>query len=97
MSNFGVADTDADLHYDFAGLVAASQPALLAVLADCHTALANLAVQVAFLRQEELRGVEHARIARVGTEGLVNAYTEQKWLVKTLLEERRSDSRLTGG
>jgi hypothetical protein len=84
-----VADLDADLHYDFSGFVTAPQPVLLELLAECHTALANLAARVAFLRQEELRGAEHAKVERIGTEGLMAVYTEQKWLIKTLLEERR--------
>lgn len=92
-----MTDVDADLHYDFSGLVAAPQAVLLEILAETHTALANLAIRVAFLRQEELRGVDHARVERIGMEGLTAAYVEQKWLVKTLLEERRADSRLTPG
>lgn len=92
-----MADDVAELHYDFSDLVTAPQLDLLQVLADCHTALANLAVQVAFLRQEELRGTQHAKVERIGVEGLAAAYTEQKWLVKTLLEERRTVSRLATG
>lgn len=81
---------DDGLHYDFSYLLDATDAQLLEVLADCHGSLANLVVQAAFLRQEELRGVEHAKLQRLGVEGLVAAYTEQKWLVKTLLEERRA-------
>ena len=90
-----MADVDADIHYDFSGLLGVDRPVLLEALADCHAALANLAVRVAFLRQEELRGTQHAKVERIGLEGLAAAYTEQKWLIKMLLEERRVDSRLT--
>ncbi len=81
--------TDAQLHYDFTGLVEASTPHLLAELADCHSALANLHTRIAFLKQEEHRqGSRHAGEARIEFEGLRDAYGEKKWLLVKLLEHR---------
>lgn len=79
--------TDADLHYDFSGLVEASIPTLLRELAVCHSALANLHTRIAFLKQEEHReGLKHAGEQRIEFEGLRDAYVERKWLIVKLLE-----------
>lgn len=79
---------DDDLHYDFSHLLAVDRPTLLRELAAAHSAIANLAVQSAFLRAEESRGTEGARTRRFETDGLQIAYTEKKWLIKALLDER---------
>ena len=79
---------DTDVHYDFTGLCEASVPHLLSELADCHSALANLHVRIAFLRQEEDRGHKQAKETRHEMEGLREAYTEKKWLIKALLDNR---------
>lgn len=78
---------DADLHYDFTELLHASRRQLLTHLADCHSALANLAVRISFLRAEEIRGTKTAREQRVEFEGVRDAYTEKKWLLTQLLKE----------
>ncbi len=81
--------TDQQLHYDFSGLLDASIAQLLAELADCHSALANCHVRIAFLKQEELRaGEKKAGEARLEFEGLRDAYTEKKFLILTLLKHQ---------
>jgi hypothetical protein len=79
-------DIDPNQHYDFGALVGASVSTLLSVLAETHSAIANLTIRVGFLRQEEMRGADHAKTERAGFEALRDAYIEKKWLVKTLLE-----------
>lgn len=80
--------SDQGIHYDFTGLVEASRATLLVNLAECHTSLANLAVRIAFLKQEEHRaGAKHAGEARLEMEGLRDAWAEKKWLITTLLKE----------
>ena len=78
---------DSDLHYDFGYLLTINRDALLRELAATHSAVANLAVQIAFLKQEETRGTEGAKLQRYETEGLQAAYVEKKWLIKALLDE----------
>lgn len=79
---------DPNLHYDYSPLVAASVPHLLIELAEAHSAISNLCIRVSFLRQEELRGMQHAKEMRYEMEGLRDAYVEKKWLIKAILEHR---------
>jgi len=78
---------DTDLHYDFSYLLTVDRTALLRELAATHSAVANLAVQISFLKQEEARNTEGAKLRRIETEGLQAAYVEKKWLIKALLDE----------
>jgi len=78
--------SDTNLHYDFTALLDLTRPELHVELALAHSALANLCVQVAYLKAEEIRGSEGAKIRRLEAEGLRDAYTEKKWLIKTLLD-----------
>ena len=87
-----MSSVDQDIHYDFGGLVEASLPTLLRSLADAHSALANLHVRIAFLRQEEDRGNKDAKETRHQMEGLRDAYTEKKWLIKMLIEHGATES-----
>jgi len=51
-----------------------------------HSELANLILQVGFLRQEELRGQQHAKEQRLAVEAERDAMVEKKWLLKLLVE-----------
>lgn len=75
---------DADL--DFSPLVSASLPHLLIELAETHSNIANLCLRIGFLRQEELRGVSHAKETRLEYEACRDAYVEKKWLIVKILE-----------
>jgi mRNA-degrading endonuclease YafQ of YafQ-DinJ toxin-antitoxin module len=81
---------DADVHYDFSGLVRSSRDTLLLTLAETHSSLANLHIKIAFLRAEEDRDAtqRHHKAQRHDMEGLRDAYIEKKWLIVKLLEER---------
>jgi hypothetical protein len=83
--------SDPNLHYDFGPLVSLPVPLLLAELAETHAAIANLIVQVGFLRQEELRSNAPAKEMRIGQEALRDAYIEKKWLLVKLLEHHADD------
>lgn len=77
---------DKDGHYDFSQLVYAGKDSLLILLAEAHTALANLHIRIAFLRQEEHRGQQHAKVERLEYEGVRDGWEEKKWLILRLLE-----------
>lgn len=81
---------DTDIHYDFSTLVRASRLSLLTILAEVHSSLANLHIKIAFLKSEESRDPKQSQFKaqRIEMEGLRDAYSEKKWLVKTLLDER---------
>jgi hypothetical protein len=77
---------DPNVDCDFGSLVHASLDVLLITLAEVHSNIANLTLRVGFLKQEELRGVTHAKTERIGFEALRDAYVEEKWLIKAVLE-----------
>lgn len=81
-----MAELDDNLHYDYGNLVEASVKTLLVNLAETHSAISNLHIRIAFLRNEELRGQKSAKEQRNAYEGLLNAYIEKKWLLVKLLE-----------
>jgi hypothetical protein len=83
-----VEETDRTLHYDFSSLTGKPVPDLLTELAEVHSAIANLAVHAAFLRQEEVRATQGAKEQRLEVEGLLAAFTEKKFLILTLLKHR---------
>ena len=80
--------TSEPIHLDFLQYLSYSHDELLKELADAHQAIANLAVDIAFLKEEEEReGARHVKALRRQMEGTREAYVEKKWLVKTLLEQ----------
>lgn len=81
-----MVNTDPNLHFDYGPLVYLDTPTLLLELADTHSAISNLIVQIGFLRQEELRGQQHAKDERLGMEAVRDAYIEKKWLIVKILE-----------
>jgi hypothetical protein len=76
-----------DAHYDFTKLVPLDVGALLIELADTHTNLANLHVEVGFLKSEKARdpkGYSSTKLFEM--EGELHAYEEKKWLIVALLK-----------
>lgn len=78
---------DNDLHFDFIQYLDFDKSGILRELADSHQAIANLHIQIAYLKEEEERGAQGAKVLRRQMEGTRDAYIEKKWLLKTLLEE----------
>jgi hypothetical protein len=83
-----VVSTDPNLHFDYGPLVYLPVHDLLVALAETHSAIANLIIRVGFLRQEELRGTQEAKVMRLEMEALRDAYIEKKWLLVKVLEYR---------
>lgn len=84
--------TKEPIHLDFKHLISATPHRLIMELTDCHETIANLSVQIAFLRGEEERGGDsgqQAKTLRREYEGAREAYVEKKWLVKTLLDRTK--------
>lgn len=73
-------------HLDFTQYIKLSRSELLKELTDSHQNIANLAISIAYLKGEEERGTQHAKELRRQMEGTQAAYTEKKWLLKTLIE-----------
>ena len=80
-----VAATDPP-HYDFSPLVSTPTHLLLEELAVVHSNIANLCIRIGFLRQEEIRGVSHAKEQRLDYEAKREAEIEKKWLIVKVLE-----------
>jgi hypothetical protein len=73
-------------HHDFRKLVALDVSSLLIELADTHTNLANLHVEVGFLKGEKARDPKsYATPKLFDLEGELHAYEEKKWLIVALL------------
>jgi len=72
--------------YNFGPLVTTSLPVLLKELAVTHSNIANLCIRIGFLRQEEIRGVSHAKEMRLEFEAKREAEIEKKWLIVKVLE-----------
>lgn len=79
---------DHDIHFDFKALVGLRITELFHELAETHSLLANLHIDIAFLRGEEARGVSHAKPERLDKEALLAAYTEKKWLLVKLIDHK---------
>lgn len=86
-----MSTVDQNIHFDFTDLLYTPKGELLAILTDTHTQIANLTVQAAFLRAEEIRKTPGAHAERVEKEALRDAYTEKKWLITKLLDHQVFD------
>ena len=73
-------------YYDFGPLVTTPTDILLHELATAHSNIANLCIRIGFLRQEEIRGVAHAKEQRLDYEAKREAEIEKKWLIVKVLE-----------
>lgn len=78
------------IHLDFTSYQKLDKTGLLTELTDTHQTIANLSVEISFLRAEEERSggqmMEGAKALRREKEGIREAYIEKKWLLKALLD-----------